>query len=466
MLEDILKQWGGAEVSAMEVYTDMFKLGEGEIQCNGEEAGLYKTNPIGYWRNGTGKGHYRIMFDDTFEETLKELQEADFAILNGITYFGRKNVQEHANKMFAMIFDLDGVTDETLNAFLSGAFVGNVYPIPNYIALSGHGIHLYYIFEYGIPLYPNIKMQLKAFKYALTEKVWNPNTSKDKKKQFQGINQGFRVIGGKTKVEGVRVRAFRINEHPFCLQQLNQYIPEESRVDESRLYKESKLSLEEAKKKFPRWYEDKVVNKQPRRYWTCHEALYKWWLEKIKADATFHHRYFAIMCLAIYGVKCGIDKKKVNADAMGLIPAFNNINPNEPFTENDCLSALECYDKRYCTFPIADIEKLSGISIPKNKRNGRKRMEHLQADTWTKWTNEKKQRPIINPCKLNRQLALQFMRANGEIKGRPTKEQLVIDYLMQHPNDNVSSVANSLNVSRNTVYKYKKLLEKQEKSSL
>ena len=93
MLEDILKQWGGVEVSAMDVYTDMFNLGYNEIQCDGEEAGLYKANPIGYWKNGTAKGHYRIMFDDTFEETLKELQESDFSILNGIAYFGRKNVQ-------------------------------------------------------------------------------------------------------------------------------------------------------------------------------------------------------------------------------------------------------------------------------------------------------------------------------------------------------------------------------------
>lgn len=439
MLEDILRQWGGVEVSAMDVYTDMFNLGHNEIQCDGEEAGLYKANPIGYWKNGTAKGHYRIMFDDTFEETLKELQEADFSILNGIAYFGRKNVQEHASKMYAMIFDLDGVTDKTLNAFLNGAYEVDAYPIPNYIALSGHGIHLYYIFEYGIPLYPNIKMQLKAFKYAMIERLWNSYTSTDKKKQFQGINQGFRVIGGKTKIEGVRVRAFRINEHPFNLEQLNQYIPKESRVDESKLYKESKMSLAEAKKKFPRWYEDKVVNKQPRRYWTCKRDLYDWWIEKIKEGATFHHRYFSIMCLAIYGAKCGIDFKEVKANAFELIPFLNEINPNEPFTKSDCLSALECYDTRYCTFPIDDIVKISGIAIEKNKRNGRKQVLHLRLARSNK----------------------DILKEAGEMKteGRPAKEQLVIDYLMEHPNDNVSCIANALGVSRTTVYKYKKMME-------
>ena len=441
MLEDILIKWGGVEVSAMEVYTDIFNLGYNEIQCDGEEAGLYKANPIGYWKNGTAKGHYRIMFDDTFEETLKELQEADFSILNGITYFGRKNVQEHASKMYCMIFDLDGVTDKTLNAFLNGAYEVDAYPIPNYIALSGHGVHLYYTFEYGIPLYPNIKMQLKAFKYAMIERLWNSYTSTDKKKQFQGINQGFRVIGGKTKIEGVRVRAFRINEHPFNLDQLNQYIPKESRVDESKLYKESKMSLAEAKKKFPRWYEDKVVNKQPRRYWTCKRDLYEWWIEKIKEGATFHHRYFSVMCLAIYGVKCGIPFEEVKELALSedFISFLNNINPDEPFTENDCLSALECYDTRYCTFPIDDIIKISGIDIEKNKRNGRKQDLHLRIARSNK----------------------EILKEAGEMRaeGRPPKEQLVIKYLMEHPNDNVSSVANALGVSRTTVYKYKKMME-------
>lgn len=457
MLENILAKWGGVEVSAMHVYTDMFRLGENEIQRKGEESGLYKANPIAYWRNvGEVKGNYRIMLDDTFEETLKELQEADFAIINGISYFGRKNVQEHASKMYAMIFDIDGMTDKSLNAFLNGAFAKeyDIYPIPNYVILSGHGVHLYYIFEYPVPLYPNIKLQLKALKYALIERMWNMYTSTEEKKQFQGINQGFRVIGGKTKIDGVRVRAFRINEHPFSLQQLNRYIPKESRIDESKLYKESKMSLAEAKKKYPQWYEDKVVNKQPRQYWTCKRDLYDWWIRKVKEGATFRHRYFSIMCLAIYGVKCRIEFEQVKADAFKLIPFLDSIRPDEPFTENDCLSALECYDKRYCTFPINDIVKISGIEIEKNTRNGRKQIEHLQAEYW----ENEKGRPEVNTCKQNRELALKFMRDNGEIKGRPvgtgTKEALVKEYVLAHPGESVSEIAKNLGISRPTVYKY------------
>lgn len=441
MLEDIIRKWNGAEVSPMAVYTDMFNLGEGEIQKNGEEKGQFKANPIGYWKNGQSKGHYRIFFDDTFEETLRELQEADFAIINGLTYFGRKNLQEHASKLYAMIFDLDGITDKTLNAFLSGAFDGDAYPVPNYIALSGHGVHLYYLFEQGIPLYPNIKLQLKAFKYAMIEKIWNRYTSIEKKKQFQGINQGFRPIGGKTKIEGVRVRAFRINQHPFSLEQLGQYIPKESRVDESKLWKETKMSLAEARRRYPEWYQSKVVEKQPRRYWECNEALYNWWIEQIKQGASYGHRYFAIMCLAIYGVKCGLSVDQVKVDAFSLIPFLNSLNPAEPFTEADVLSALECYDEKYCTFPVKDIEKISGIPIQKSKRNGRTQAAHL-----------KRARAVQ---------AIDY--PDGEWRGRKPKADIVRQWRREHPDGTPTQAARDLQISRTTAYKYWSIIPTGEK---
>lgn len=442
MLEDILKKYGGVEVSAMEVYSDIFHLGENEIQRRNERKGIYKSNPLGYWKNDKdSKGHYRILFDDTFEETLKELQEADFCIMNGLSYFGRKNVQEHASKMYAMIFDLDGVTDETLGNFLYSCFSDfTIYPLPNYIILSGHGVHLYYVFETPIPLYPNIKIQLKELKYSLTTKMWNRYTTKNwEKVQYQGINQGFRVIGGKTKIEGVRVRAFSLNTHPYCLEQLNQYVPDDKRIDETKLWKESKLTLEEAKKKYPEWYQKRVVRGEKKGTWTCKEDLYHWWIRKIQDGASVGHRYFCVMCLAIYGVKSGISKKQVEKDAIKLIPFLNSMSEIDPFTESDVNAALECFDERYMTFPINDISKISGISIEKNKRNGRKQAVHLML--------------------ARGQLSL--LRKLGEVKeGRPvgsgTKEDYVKNYIKEHPEQSVTEVARALNISRTTVYKYLK----------
>lgn len=431
-----MRDWGCKEVSAMDVYSDIFHLGEGLIQKEGQEKRDLKSNPIAYWKNQKDqKGHYRIMFDDTFQDVLKELQDADFSILNGITYFGRKNLQASANKMYCLIFDLDGVTDETINNFMSGAVKAEAYPIPNYVILSGHGVHLYYLFEDPVPLYPNIKIQLKSLKYALTEKMWNMYTSKDDRKQFQGINQGFRVIGGKTKIDGVRVRAFRMHSHPFTLSQLSEYVPEESRVDESKIWKESKITLNEAKRLYPDWYQKRVVEGSSYKgHWTCKRDLYDWWKRQIREGATFHHRYFNVMCLSIYAVKSGIEWEELRSDAVELIPYLNNLAPADPFTMSDVLSALECFDERYVTFPIEDISKLSGIQIKKNKRNGRRRADHIRLMNFvrdeinhTDWRNK---------------------------NGRPMKEAQVKEWRRTHPEGSISEASKQLGISRTTAYKY------------
>ena len=437
MLEDVLTIWKAAEVSAEEVYSRIFAIGSGRIQKNEEESRNRKANPLGYYKNrNMKKGHYRIFFEDTFSETLHELQEADFAIVNGITYFGRKNLQAAASQMHALIFDLDGVTNRTLNNFLSGAIVADAYPVPNYIALSGHGVHLYYLFETPVPLYPNIKIQLKALKYALTDKMWNPLTSKDDKKQFQGINQGFRPIGGKTKIDGVRVRAFEVNKELFTLEKLGEYVLEEFRVDSSQLYKESKLTLEDAKKLYPEWYHKRIEeNDRSRGRWTTKRDLYDWWKRQIKAGASFHHRYFNIMCLAIYAVKAGIEEEELRRDAFDLIPFMNGIAPDAPFTVEDVESALECFDERYVTFPIDDITRLSGIPIQKNKRNGRKQKDHLRRIRLL--------RDLDHPDD-------SWMNKDG----RPKKDKEVEAWQMQHPEGRKADCIRETGLDRKTVSKY------------
>ncbi len=441
MLEDVLKEHGAIEVDAMAVYKDMFGLGYGLIQENGEVKGQFKANPIGYYKNGSSKGHFRVFFDDTFEETLKELQEADFAIVNGVTYFGRKNLQAHASKMYAMIFDLDGVTDKTLDLFLNFCEVKeyDFKPMPNYIALSGHGLHLYYIFEEPIPLFPNIKIQLKALKYGLTEILWNDDTSTLEKRQYQGINQGFRPIGGKTKIDGVRVRAFKLRNTPYSIEELNKYVDEENKVDLSRIYKERTMTLAEAKKKYPEWYADKIVNKQPRQYWDIKPDLYNWWKRKLLEPnkVTYHHRYFCVMCLAIYGAKCNIPYEQVEEDALGLIDYMNQsvTHGDDEFGKADVYSALECYDRRYCTFPLDDIEKLSAISIPRNKRNGRKQKDHIKLMNFV--------RDEINGNKDWR---------NKE--GAPTKEEIVKSWRAENPKGKKEDCHRATGLSRDTIRKW------------
>lgn len=449
MLTDILAKWGAAEVTAMDAYREIFKLDDVEYIQQNKHDERRRANPLVYYRNNDGeRGHYRILFADDFEQMLHEAQEADFAIINGLSYWGRKNKQQYASKMFAMIFDVDGVDDESLNNFFSGAINGHAYPIPNYIALSGHGCHFYYVFDEPIRLYPNTKVQLKELKYALTRRIWNPYTSHEKNPQFQGINQGFRVLGGKTKVEGVRVRVFQMKQHPTSISELNEFVPEESEMDEQAYFKESKYTLDDAKKKFPDWYQKVIVNKdRSRKKWDIAAkvhgddpfALYHWWLQKAREGAIYHHRYFAAMMLVIYGVKCGVPEEQVKKDAMALIPEFTAIKPEDPFTRDDVRSAMDCYDDRYATFPIRDIAKLSGIPIQKNKRNGRKQVVHMGLISTM--------RDFLHPNG-------SWREGNGRPKGSGTKKEIVAAWREKHPEGRKIDCERETGLSRPTVLKW------------
>lgn len=435
-MERVLSEWGAVEVSAIEVYRDIFQLGDGFIQREGEPAGSHKTNPI-IIGSKEGRVVRRIMFEDTFEELLGEFQGYDWAFLNGLTYWGRVNKAASQSRMCALIFDLDGATPKTLEAFLSGALKAHAYPVPNYVVLSGRGLHLYYVFEQPVDLYPNVKTQLKELKYALTDKMWNRYTSTEERVQHQGINQSFRVIGGRTKDGDGIVRAFRLSTTPVWLDHLNEFVPEGSRIDASKLWRDGKLTLDEARDKFPEWYERRVLGRKPPGHWTVKEDLYNWWIRQVREGATFGHRYFCVMCLAIYGVKCGVDEERVERDALALVPFLNDLNPREPFTEADARSALECFDERYVRFPRNDIAKLSGIAIKKNKRNFRKQSVHLGRARAVQYFDD----PEGN-----------WRNAHGA----PTKEEQIKAYAAEHPEMSNRRIAEALGVSRNTVNKWLK----------
>lgn len=438
-MESVLLKWGAVEVSAMDVYTDIFDLGAGVLQRNGEASGFKKGNPIIVGEK-SGRVYRRIMFEDDFEDLLNEFQTYDWAILNGLTYWGKANTAANQHAMHAMIFDLDGQTTKTLANFLSGAIKGGAYPVPNYIILSGHNVHLYYLLEQPVELYPEVKRQMKELKYALIDRIWNGYTSTEKKVQHQGINQGFRIIGGKTKDGGGVVRAFKLSDTPLWLDQLNEFVDEDSQVDASKLWKESRLTLEEAAKKWPEWYEKRVLGNEPKGRWYNKEDLYNWWLRQIGKGVTFHHRYFCVMALAIFAVKCGIDDvERVKADAMNLLPYLQTLSDEDLFTEEDIDSALECLDERYVRFPRKDIAKISGITLPENKRNGRKINAHIRQ---------------LNATRKFRRDEL----GEDEYKnnGRPTKEQQIKAYARAHPELSNRQIAAALGVSRNTVNKWLK----------
>ena len=83
------------------------------------------------------------------------------------------------------------------------------------------------------------------------------------------------------------------------------------------------MTLKEAKEKYPEWYDKRIIKKKKRLTWTTNRAVYDWWKYRVKYEATFGHRYFCIMVLAIYAVKCDIELEELSD---GIITADNSSN--------------------------------------------------------------------------------------------------------------------------------------------
>ena len=419
--------------ASADFYRDLFPVGSFEPETGYQESYEHtgKGNGFIVYETEDGKKHTRMVFDDLSE--IEKALDYKTAFMSAISYFGRNRSAENAREMYALIFDLDEVGEEEIRllftAWIEG--MGGRVPRPTYIVNSGGGIHLYYVFENPVPLYPNIQKQLKKLKYALTDKIWNGDTSQLKLKQFQGINQGFRLVGSKTK-HGETVRAYKTGER-VSLAYLSQFVGEESRITDSLYH--SKLTLEEARKRFPDWYEQRIVQKRQKKNWTCKRDLYDWWKGK-RHLAEVHHRYFYLMSLAVYAYKSGVSFEELQADAAEMQPLLNHVSPENPFTMDDVNSALEMYQECYRTFPRKEIEKITGIEIPANKRNGRTQAKHLQG------------------ARAIRDINNENWRAGN---GRKSAKEAVFKFLDMNPDGTAAEFCELTGMCRAVFFKYKKV---------
>lgn len=433
--ENFFKTWTYDEfspASSSEFYRELFPLGSFEKRL-GKLTEYPKTN-IGngfiVYTTQSDRKRTRMVFDDLAE--IFELQDNECAFMSPCSYFGKNRTAKNARLLYALAFDLDGVGQEQLESFFAFHLYHRHYPRPTYIVNSGGGVHLYYFFEKPLPMTPINQRNMKKIKYALTQMMWNVDTSRIEKPQYQGLNQGFRLVGGKTK-NGERVTAWRTGER-IAVEELINFIPKDLQV-EFKIYS-SKVSLEQAKEKYPEWYNERIVQGRKKMSWKNNRALYDWW--KTKASLVkFHHRYFYIMSLTIYAVKCGIEFDELKKDAFYFMKFFNQ-SSKEPFTEQDVNAALKMYSENYKSFPRDEISKITAIPIQPNKRNGRKQADHL-----------KLARFIRDEVNQN----INWREGNG----RKSVKDAVFNFLDMNPKATYKEFCELTSLQKSSFYKYKKL---------
>ena len=433
-------------IDPKDFYRSIFPLGE--LQRKGiYTQGKYNAIAIELLSETKQKRNIkRYTITDDLDMLDVLLQRQSFILLSPISYIGKSRRSFNARLIYAIAIDLDGMTKKQhiVDLFyqMDGNGPSNHLPKPTYIVNSGNGLHIYYVLLKPIPCFERNIVQINNLKNELTHKLWNEFvTSLYDNIQYQSIFQGFRLVGGITK-KGTRTQAYMVGDK-VSIEYLNEFVEEENRVTQfnSKSSKRSKrsLSLSEAKEKYPEWYEKRIVKAEKKAYWTVKRDLYDWWHKKVKSEICEGHRYYGVMCLAIYARKCGLSREELENDAFSLIDHLDRLTSTDDnhFTRADVLSALEAFNDNYITFPIETISELTGIYIQKNRRNYRKQINHL---------------------KLIRMIR-DFDGKNGEWRnknGGPRKEKMVKDYLEEHPMATVTEAAKALSVSRTTIYKYKK----------
>ena len=477
--------------------------------------GCWKYNAIAFYRRGkkilidwrTGEpvidertGNPKIVDNNFHKIILQEdwqdldwVSEQDFVVLSPITYVGRSNMRNNSRFLYALAFDLDGVgMDEIRDLFYQmqtrtyndGVDLPDQHiPVPNIITNSGHGLHLYYILAAPIPLYKKNWEILNKLKTGLTNVIWNVYTSnlrkKDKKtgrevvaRQYQSIHQNFRIPGSKTKF-GDTVTSWRLDDVPLhTITGLNRWLnlsktncltPEEIKsLVKIPQYNPDRTPLAKAEELWPEWYARVITQKQKgKAKWHIKRDLYDWWLAKLQnpEEVSTGYRYWCILTLVVYAVKCDIPEEEVRRDAYSLVPRFDALTINEEnhFTDDDVDDAMKAYAFSYRNWPIHTIKSTTGINIGKNeKRKYNPQNIHL----------------ALARGKRDMERSLKgkgdWRNKDGRPKGSYADSNcrcacLVREWMKEHPdNDNKSACARDLNLTRPTVRKWWKIIEEEK----
>lgn len=474
-----LERLGYESVDPLDFYRDVFPTGElsphreRDDYRDGEYSAIAICVTNDKKVNGSRKVK-RYTITDDFDTLDLLMYSNDFCFMSPISYAGKNRTSINARFMYALCVELDNLCiqtyktqkpkEETYNIrynkntreYEKYEYVGlhnllkmfndDKLPRPTYVAASGSGLHLYYVFNTPIALFPNIVKEIEKYKRELTKRIWNKKVTysyKTEDIQFESIFQGFRIPGTLTKV-GLKSHNRRddiTTVHSFGekidVSYMNLYVPKEKRM--KTVYK-SKLTLKKAKELYPEWYDRRIVNGEKKGHWVCSENVYNWWLNRITYETKVGHRYYCLMMLCIYAIKCNIPYKQLENDCFSLLTEFEKktIDDNNHFTEKDVLDALQAYEnKDFVTYPINSIQNRSGLSIEKNKRNGRKQRDHIDY-----MNNIRKFKIEKDECS-----------AGGRPKGSD-KSEIVKIWQEKHPNGKKAQCIRDTGLTKPTVYKW------------
>lgn len=456
----------------------------------------------------TGKTYYtekeqvyrHIVCDDllAIDRVVEKSQETGhYCYMSPISYCGRSRATKNERFLYALVIEIDGLitkkVDGQRNLQQRGMenlihqwggnnnpkWTGGIYIAPTAVVCSGNGVHLYWFLKDPYPLYPDKDAmgvsdyvhQLEVFRDGFVKYIWNDAiTDWPLQKEYHG--QSFRIVGTPSK-KGEIVEAFWITKKRYSMEELfdqkghligDKKAPAPKEFWLTKTKKDMDLTkcadrkmsptMLAAQKQWPEWFQERIVEKKPAKakgQWTADERVYDWYKTLIQEDPHVGCRYYRLYTLAQYGAKCGIPYHIVRDDCWALGHQFQEIDTKQPLENWEIQKAIQAYFHPQAVESKIDfINERAHLNIEKNKRNGRRRKEHLQAE---RILNEKGI-PLRNPCRDNRESVLQYMQMNGMIHGRPDKASIVKQWRADNPTGKKADCARETGLDPKTIRKW------------
>ena len=445
---------GYRSVSALDFYDDLF--GEDlepsrlpEDYRTGEYAAIaLEIVPDGLDEDGNQKYKgKRTTVTRELHELYDLIERSDnLCMTSALSYAGKRRTNANARYLHALVIEVDEIKPKGGLTELIYSWKRSVatMPQPTYVVCSGSGVHLYFVFERPVPLFPFIFEQFSAAKTYLTRIFWSSYvTYAHERVQYESVNQPFRCVGSMGKSGNRCAMAFQTGEK-ITIEYLNKLLPDDLQI--SAIYK-SKLTLAEAKERYPRWYQRRIEDGEARGHWTRHPGIYYNWIDKILLGAKVGKRYKCLENLCSLAVQCNIEPEQVEADCWRVAERFEMLTEDDKnhFTSYDVLCALKTYhyqDESAYRRRREFVANSTGIPLKENKRNGRSRKIHLRM--------ARSNRDIL--CEERGKT--DWREGAGRPAGSGTAKEKVAAYRADHPEANVTDVARALQISRTTVYKW------------
>ena len=219
------------ELQPLEFYRNIFPFGE--LEAAGEQQqGKYNAIAVELQPTEIETNVKRYLIHDDLNGIEQLLNSENFIIISPVSYAGKSRISSNARYIYAIAFDLDGITQEQNIRDLFHQFNKEYLPKPTYTVFSGSGLHLYYQFEKPLPCFDNINKQLAILKKQLTSMIWNRYTTElYNNVQYESLFQGFRMVGGITKDGKSRTKVFETGGK-IDIEYLNNFVDDKYKVTE------------------------------------------------------------------------------------------------------------------------------------------------------------------------------------------------------------------------------------------